>query len=153
MSAPPIGRISSTPKASDKHDDDGKELPGLRARTPGRRPRRRAIAEQQEVEDVLVAVGDRPRRQHFLQLAGGHQAAGEGQVSEQHLDDDRDRPERRQLAVVQPQHVLRPCRPALPPGRRTHATAPFAAAPRSAAPRTAARRSTVPMTSATTIQV
>ena len=42
-------------------------------------------AEQAEVDDVLALVGDRPLRQHFLQFARGHQAAGEGEGAENHL--------------------------------------------------------------------
>jgi predicted aspartyl protease len=63
-----------------QHDDDREELPGggirddVQAAADGDR-------QQQKIQDVLVLVGDRPRRQHFLQLAGGHQAAGEGQRS------------------------------------------------------------------------
>ncbi len=89
-----------------QHDHDREQLPRLRAPhhvgARGQRDQR-----QQPVEDVLVLEGDGPRRQHFLELAGGHQAAGERQVAEQHLDDDREHAERGEPAVLEPQHVLR----------------------------------------------
>ena len=94
-------------------------------------------------------VGDRPRRQHFLQLAGGHQAAGAGQEAE-HALRRRSPPcgtasARRRRATGSTWR----CRPGRRRGRRTRATAPSAAAPRSAARATAARPPIVPSTIAT----
>ena len=56
--------------------------------------------EQQQVDHVLHRIGDRPLRNppHFLQLAGRHDAAGEREIAEQHLGDERDHPKRRQMA-------------------------------------------------------
>ncbi len=44
--------------------------------------------QQPDVQDVLPAVGDRPLRQDFLQLAERHQRPREGQEAEQHLERD-----------------------------------------------------------------
>ena len=41
--------------------------------------------EQQEVDEVLSFISDRPLWQDFLQLSGRHQAAGEGQASEDYF--------------------------------------------------------------------
>ena len=110
MSAPPIGMISSTPKTSDSRSDQRRTATTacgsddeIHAGADGDR-------EQRQVDDVLAAIGDRPRRHDLLQLAGGHQAAGERQAAEDHLDGDRAGPERGQLAVLNHEHVLRPCR-------------------------------------------
>ena len=69
-----------------EHDDDREQQPLRRVdhEHDGRRPARSPSSA--EVDDVLAAVGDRPRRDHFLQLAGRHQAAGEGQEAEDHLE-------------------------------------------------------------------
>ena len=53
------------------------------------------------------SIHDRPRRNHFLQLARGDQAAGARQVAENHFERDRAHAERRQLAVLGPEVVLR----------------------------------------------
>ena len=105
MSAPPIGMISSTPKSSDRHDDD-RERPRVigsmrQVDAGGDRDR-----EQREVDQVLAAIGDRPRRHDLLELAGRHQAAREGEEAEDDLEHDRAGAERRQLAVLEPDQVL-----------------------------------------------
>ena len=64
-------------------------------------------SEQREVDDVLAAIHDRPRRNHFLQLAGGDQAARAREVAEDHFERDRAHAERRQLIVLGPEEVLR----------------------------------------------
>ena len=101
MSAPPIGITSITPKASASTISSGNRNVhvGLTTRTP----MPIASAQQREVDEVLARVGDRPRRQHFLQLAGGHQAAGAGQEAEQDLEDDRAGAEGRQVAGAGPE--------------------------------------------------
>src|SRR5215471_3541096 len=63
--------------------------------------------EQQQVDQVLVAVGDRPRRNDLLQLPRRHQAAGEGEEAEDHLERDRRHAKRGQFAVLEPDDVLR----------------------------------------------
>ncbi len=73
-------------------------------------PTTSATPKQTDVGDVLKRIGDRPLRNplHLLQLPGRHEAAGEGQVAEDDLDDDRDHPERREMlrALRIPEVVL-----------------------------------------------
>ncbi len=70
----------------------------------------RGHGEQRQVDDVLHGIGDRPLRDqlHFLQLAGGHEAPGEGQEAEDDLHDDRDHAEGREIlrTLPEPQVVL-----------------------------------------------
>ena len=118
MSAPPIGMISSTPNTQRQHDDDAETAAsssGLNDAASAPPPT--AIASSAEVDEVLVAVGDRPRRHDLLQLARGHQAAGERQVPEDHLEDDRRHAERRQLrrAAARCMYLAVPTRPAARP--------------------------------------
>ena len=67
--------------------------------------------EDPEVHHVLPRIGDRPLRNplHFLQLPGRHQAPGEGQEAEDHLDHQRRHAERRDVlrAFAEPQVVFR----------------------------------------------
>ena len=140
MSAPPIGRISSTPK-SERQQDDERERPrlvGIDRQVDAGADRDR---QQPQVDDVLVRIGDRPRRHDLLQLARGHQAAGERQVAEDDLEHDRARAELASARRAGTRSCTSRCRRARRRGRRRRATAPSAAAPRSAAPTTAARRS------------
>ena len=85
MSAPPIGMISSTPKASAQHRQD-RDDPGLRRVEHQHHHERDGHAEDREVDRVLARVDDRPLRQPLLQLPGGHQAAREDQEPEHDLD-------------------------------------------------------------------
>ena len=130
-----------------QHDDRPGTDTGAHGAVGLQRPargQRNGDAEQQQVDDVLQRIGDRPLRNplHFLQLPGRHQAAGEREVAEDDLGDER-RPSGTASgarALRQPAGSTRPCRPGPRPGRRTRATARSAAARRSAAPATAARR-------------
>ena len=90
-----------------EHDDHREQERSASDRARDRRRAAIAIAEQRQVDHVLAAVGDRPGRDHLLELARRHQAAGEGEEAEQHLDHDRDRAERGELAVGEPDRVLR----------------------------------------------
>ena len=154
MSAPPIGMISSTPNSSastmisrEQHRRPGR---GRIAATSSDAEHQRQRAAAPRLIDVLARVGDRPLRDplDLLQLAGGHQAAGERQVAEHDLDDDRDHAEGREVLRLlrQPEIVLRPCRPGRPRARRRRARARSAAAPPSAARATAACRRRSPAT-------
>ena len=61
MSAPPIGMISSTPKTSDSTmiAANAGQYAGIDREIDARRDRQR---EQRQIDEVLVAIGDRPRR-------------------------------------------------------------------------------------------
>ena len=87
MSAPPMGMISITPKTSaittitgNRRVCSGWNI-SHSAMHHGRRQHR-------QVDDVLPSVGNGPLRQHFLQLARGDQAAGEGQRADNHFQRD-----------------------------------------------------------------
>src|ERR1700730_7193991 len=67
MSAPPMGMITKTPKTS-ASDTNG---------------------QQRHIDHVLPPVDDRSARQDALELAKGHQAAGEGQAAQQDLEAER----------------------------------------------------------------
>ena len=54
-----------------------------------------------EVDEVLPFVGDRPLRQYLLQLAGGHQAAGERQPAQNDLQREHGHHERRDVRSAQ----------------------------------------------------
>ncbi len=113
MSAPPIGMISSTPKSSASAMMTGNASGAHGAVgcvTTSRRRAARPRPSSGEVDDVLQRVGHRPLRDplDLLQLAGGHQAAGERQVAEEDLGDDRGHAERRELlaALAEPEVEL-----------------------------------------------
>src|SRR5713101_1891514 len=54
-----------------------------------------------EVDEVLSFIGDGALRQNFLQLAGGHQAAGEGERAENHFHGQHGHHERRNVGSAQ----------------------------------------------------
>ena len=121
-------------------DDDREQLPAI-GREDDQHARDDRDAEQHEVHEVLPAIGNRPGRDHLLQLAGGHQAAGERQIAE-------DAPRRRARWCGTPsasrrpaRSGTRPCRPGRRRGRRMRARARSAAARPSAARGTAGCRS------------
>ncbi len=112
MSAPPIGMMSNTPKISDRTLTTGKRLAdagavGFSTTYP---PTASGHQQQAEVHEVLARIGDRTLRDplQLLQLAGGDEAAGEGQVAEHDLEHDRDHPEGGEVlgALGQPEVVL-----------------------------------------------
>jgi hypothetical protein len=84
MSAPPMGTIMSTPKTSGMAMISGNRRvwPGSR---PGKHRQRHGNRQQREIDDVLSFISDGTLRQQLLQLAGGHQAAGEGQAAQDHF--------------------------------------------------------------------
>ena len=47
---------------------------------------RQGAGEENKVDEVLAFVSQRALRQNFLQLAGGHQAPGYGEPSENDLE-------------------------------------------------------------------
>ena len=84
MSAPPIGMISMHAEHQRQHDDDREQPP------PGRIEHQQHAgqngdAQQRQVDRVLAFVGDRPRGDDLHELAGRHQAAGEGQEAQDHF--------------------------------------------------------------------
>ncbi len=97
MSAPPIGTIIMTPKSERDDDDQRKQERLLRMEHEDDGDNQRN-PQQREVDDVLSLVGDRALRQHLLELAGRHQAAGEGQAAEDDLQGEHRHRERRALA-------------------------------------------------------
>ena len=113
MSAPPIGMISSTPNASARMISSGNTQPDQpwAGYATSSRPIRTANRQQAEVAGVLMRVGHRPLRDpaHSLQLGGGQQAARQREEAEDHFDDDRQHPHRRELRLpfAEPQVVLR----------------------------------------------
>src|SRR6266849_6046576 len=54
-----------------------------------------------EIDEVLSFIGDGALRQNFLQLAGGHQAAGEGERAENHFHGEHGHHERRNIRRAQ----------------------------------------------------
>ena len=84
-----------------QHDDDREDRARpRRGRVEHQRDAgRRGDTEQRQVGHVLQRIGDRPLRDplDLLELAGRHQAAGEGEEAEDDLDDDGDHAERRQV--------------------------------------------------------
>ncbi|HVT57771.1 MAG TPA: hypothetical protein VHR45_05180 [Thermoanaerobaculia bacterium] len=76
MSAPPIGMIRSTLKMRESRAKTGNSQvhSGATMRTT---PQRTARPEQRQVDEVLVAIGDRPGREDFLEPPERHQVAGE----------------------------------------------------------------------------
>src|SRR5204863_3526817 len=95
-----------------QYGDDGKQQ---RAARRGRladddRGQEEGDEQQQEIDDVLQRIRDRPLRDpfHFLQLARGHEAAGEGEIAENDLGYQRADAERREAigSFEQPEVVL-----------------------------------------------
>src|ERR1700732_1604073 len=72
--------------AEEERDDDhgGEELHlvGMQDQDDGNGD---GQSEHAEVDEVLSLIGDGALRQNFLQLPGGHQAAGEGERAENHF--------------------------------------------------------------------
>ena len=58
-------------------------------------------ASRREIDDVLAFVGDRPLRQDFLQLAGGHQAARERERAQNDFRRQHRHRERRHVGRLQ----------------------------------------------------
>ena len=54
-----------------------------------------------QIDDVLALVGNRPLRQKLLELAGGHQAAGERERAENDLQPQHRHRERRHFGCLQ----------------------------------------------------
>ena len=106
------GHVRAADRDHEQHAEEERQRDHEREQHPEVRPYDEADAGQQgdaeeaQVHEVLAGVGDRAGRDHFLELPGRHQAPGEGQVAEQHLGDDRDDAEGRELAVLEPQEVL-----------------------------------------------
>ena len=150
MSAPPIGRISSTPNASGEDQQHREEPRPLRMDRQQHARTRSPRQQDREVQTFWSLYDHRPRRQDFLQFAERHQAAGERQRAQQHFQaQERHHDVRGDVAVRSRTGNSAPCRPAPPPARRTRARARSAAAPRSSASRSpSARRSAPPTTNA-----
>ena len=106
MSAPPIGSTSSTPNASASTMRPGNRYVRLGIDHQHDRDDDRG-GEQREIDHVLPAIHDRPRRNHFLQLARRDEAARAREIAEDDLDGNRAHAEGRQLVVLGPQEVLR----------------------------------------------
>ena len=86
MSAPPMGSTSETPKSKRQRHHDVEGARGWPGRRPGRRRAPTAATKMPMLSDVLAREGDRRAGQELLQLAEGHEAAGDGQRAEQHLE-------------------------------------------------------------------
>ena len=97
MSAPPMGMIISTPKTSGITMISGKSQRLLGMEDQVGRDRRRDTARDREIDEILALEGDRPLRQDLLELAGGHQAAGEGQRAQDDLQRQHRHRERRDV--------------------------------------------------------
>ena len=102
MSAPPIGMISRTPNKSDAtiNTNSDRKCAGIDGQI---RSRDHSVASSTDVDEVPAGVDDRTRGHDLLQLAERHQAAGEGQKAEQHLERERDMRERgdvRRMLVI-----------------------------------------------------
>ena len=63
--------------------------------------------QESDVHDVLEAVGNGSRGNHFLELACRHEAAGAGQEPQNHLGRDGHHAKPCETAVAQPHVVLR----------------------------------------------
>ena len=95
-----MGMISSTPNSSARPGEDREQIQVSVGTRISRTPRPSGDGEQHEVDGVLVLVGDGPLRQDLLQLAHGHQAAGEGEEAEQRFDHQRHHHEAVQSSVA-----------------------------------------------------
>jgi hypothetical protein len=62
---------------------------------------RQGAGEQDKVDKVLAFVSQRPLRQNFLQLAGRHQAAGNGQAAENDFEREHRHHEARDIGRAQ----------------------------------------------------
>ena len=106
MSAPPMGTMSSTPKARAR-PAMARNRPWLPGWTTRYTPRATAAHEDSQVHEVLAPVGDGALGQDLLELAEGHEAGREGQEAEDHLEGQGAHGEAVDPAVARPEEVLR----------------------------------------------
>ena len=90
MSAPPIGRTKSTPKASAATISAHEQPLAPRPRRRSRSPSTTAPPSRRAVDDLLAGVDDRPPADELLELRERDEAAGERDAADQRRERDRD---------------------------------------------------------------
>ena len=87
------GHVGAADGSDQQHAEDQRTRRSWRERDragrdarPARRPAAIAAASTDEVDEVLSFIDDGALRQDFLQLAGGHQAAGEGERADDYFE-------------------------------------------------------------------
>ena len=109
MSAPPIGMISSTPNGQGKQNNQMKRQtrPNAHRVQHNKQTQQYRKSQQAEVNRILIRIRDRPLRneRYPLQLAGGHQAAGEREKAQENFRHERKHDEFRNRVPFASHHV------------------------------------------------